>query len=65
MFGVYPNLKTVAVAMFNEYLSENLYVIHPAMVGVNLSGARIQFGNRNQWFEIKWTVLMAAWLDPT
>ena len=21
--------------------------------------------NRNQWFEIEWTVLMAAWLDPT
>ena len=33
------------IPMFNEYLSENLYVIHPAMVGVNLSGARIQFGN--------------------
>ena len=41
------------IPMFNEYLSENLYVIHPAMVGVNLSGARIQFGNRNQWFEIE------------
>ena len=39
--------------MFNEYLSENLYFIHPAMVGVNLSGTRIQFGNRQQWIDIQ------------
>jgi len=41
------------IPMFNEYLSENLYVAHPAMVGVNLSGTRIQFGSRKQWFNIK------------
>ena len=48
------NIKSQGfIPMFNEYLSENLYVTHPAMVGVNLSGARIQFGVRKQWFNLE------------
>jgi type IX secretion system PorP/SprF family membrane protein len=35
---------------FNEYLSENYYIIHPAMAGVNLTGLRVDFGTRQQWF---------------
>lgn len=34
---------------FQEYLAENLYVIHPAMAGVNLSTSRFNFGSRSQW----------------
>ena len=40
------------VPLFNEYLAENLYVIHPAMVGVNLKNARINLGSRQQWFNV-------------
>ena len=34
---------------FQEYLAENLYLIHPAMAGVNLSNTRFNFGSRSQW----------------
>tara|TARA_B100000767_G_scaffold189603_1_gene176889 strand:- start:78 stop:1091 length:1014 start_codon:yes stop_codon:yes gene_type:complete len=40
------------VPLLNEYLAENLYVIHPAMVGVNLKNARINLGSRQQWFNV-------------
>lgn len=40
------------VPLFNEYLSENLYVIHPAMVGTNLINFRLNLGSRQQWFNI-------------
>ena len=40
------------VPLFNEYLAENLYVIHPAMEGVNLKNARINLGSRQQWFNV-------------
>ncbi|MBL29670.1 MAG: hypothetical protein CMC81_00275 [Flavobacteriaceae bacterium] len=56
IFSLLINLNVYCqgfIPMFNEYLSENLYFIHPAMVGVNLSGTRIQFGNRQQWIDIQ------------
>ena len=40
------------VPLFNEYLSENLYMVHPAMVGTNLKNIRLNFGSRQQWFNI-------------
>ncbi len=52
-FYSYHSQSQGFIPMFNEYLSENLYVTHPAMVGVNLSGTRIQFGIRKQWFNIE------------
>lgn len=38
---------------YKEYLSENLYLIHPAMAGVNLVGSRFQFGSRSQWMSLE------------
>jgi type IX secretion system PorP/SprF family membrane protein len=40
------------VPIFNEYLAENLYMVHPAMVGVNLKNARVNLGSRQQWFNV-------------
>lgn len=40
------------VPLFNEYLSENLYMIHPAMAGTNLKTLRITTGSRQQWFDL-------------
>jgi type IX secretion system PorP/SprF family membrane protein len=40
------------VPIFNEYLAENLYMVHPAMIGVNLKNARINLGSRQQWFNV-------------
>ena len=37
---------------FQEYLSENLYLIHPAMAGVNLNNTRFNFGSRSQWLGV-------------
>ena len=38
--------------IFNEYLAENLYIAHPAMVGVNLNNMRVNLGSRQQWFNV-------------
>lgn len=38
---------------FQEYLAENLYLIHPAMAGVNLNGSRFHFGSRTQWMTLE------------
>jgi len=38
---------------FQEYLAENLYLIHPAMAGVNLSNTRFNFGTRTQWIDLE------------
>ena len=40
------------VPIFNEYLAENLYMVHSAMVRVNLKDARINLGSRQQRFNI-------------
>ena len=41
------------IPLYQDYLSENYYLIHPAMAGHNLSGFRIATGIRKQWFNQK------------
>ena len=50
--GTNKTLGQGFVPLFNEYLSENLYVIHPAMAGTNLKSMRINTGSRQQWFDL-------------
>ena len=38
---------------FQEYLAENMYLIHPAMAGVNLGKTRFNFGTRTQWADLE------------
>ena len=51
-WGTNKTLGQGFVPLFNEYLSENLYVIHPAMAGTNLKSMRINTGSRQQWFDL-------------
>lgn len=41
------------ITLYQDYLSENYYLIHPAMAGHNLSSFRIATGIRKQWFNQK------------
>ncbi|MGC6479059.1 MAG: PorP/SprF family type IX secretion system membrane protein [Flavobacteriaceae bacterium] len=39
--------------LYQDYLSENYYVLHPSMAGYNLTGLRIGTSLRKQWFNQK------------
>ena len=39
------------VPIYFDYLTENYYLVHPSMAGVNLVGGKIRTTVRKQWFD--------------
>ena len=39
------------VPIYFDYLTENYYLVHPSMAGVNLVGGKIRMTARKQWFD--------------
>ena len=39
------------VPLYFDYLTENYYLVHPSMAGVNLVGGKIRMTARKQWFD--------------
>ena len=39
------------VPIYFDYLTENYYLVHPSMAGVNLVGGKIRSTVRKQWFD--------------
>ena len=39
------------VPIYFDYLTENYYLVHPSMAGVNLVGGKIRSTIRKQWFD--------------
>ena len=37
--------------MYFDYLTENYYLVHPSMAGVNLVGGKLRMTARKQWFD--------------
>ena len=37
--------------VYSDYLTENYYLIHPSMAGVNLVGGKVRLTSRKQWFD--------------
>ena len=39
------------VPVYFDYLTENYYLVHPSMAGVNLVGGKLRMTARKQWFD--------------
>ena len=39
------------VPIYFDYLTENYYLVHPSMAGVNLVGGKLRMTARKQWFD--------------
>ena len=39
------------IPIYFDYLTENYYLVHPSMAGVNLVGGKIRTTVRKQWFD--------------
>mgnify|MGYP006101730319 FL=1 len=39
--------------IYTDYLTENYYLIHPSMAGVNMVGGKVRLTSRKQWFDQK------------
>ena len=37
--------------IYTDYLTENYYLVHPSMAGVNLVGGKVRLTSRKQWFD--------------
>ena len=37
--------------IYTDYLTENYYLVHPSMAGVNLVGGKVRMTARKQWFD--------------
>ena len=37
--------------VYSDYLTENYYLVHPSMAGVNLVGGKVRMTSRKQWFD--------------
>ena len=37
--------------VYSDYLTENYYLVHPSMAGVNLVGGKARMTTRKQWFD--------------
>ena len=37
--------------VYSDYLTENYYLVHPSMAGVNLVGGKVRMTTRKQWFD--------------
>ena len=52
LFFVFNNTKAQeGVPIYFDYLTENYYLVHPSMAGVNLVGGKIRTTVRKQWFD--------------
>ena len=52
MFFVLNSSKAQeGVPIYFDYLTENYYLVHPSMAGVNLVGGKIRMTARKQWFD--------------
>ena len=52
LFFVLNNSKAQeGVPIYFDYLTENYYLVHPSMAGVNLVGGKIRTTVRKQWFD--------------
>ena len=51
-FFFIANLKAQeGVPVYFDYLTENYYLVHPSMAGVNLVGGKLRTTIRKQWFD--------------
>ena len=51
-FFFIANLKAQeGVPVYFDYLTENFYLVHPSMAGVNLAGGKLRTTIRKQWFD--------------
>ena len=51
-FFFITNLKAQeGVPVYFDYLTENYYLVHPSMAGVNIVGGKIRTTIRKQWFD--------------
>lgn len=39
------------IPIYFDYLTENYYLVHPSMAGVNLVGGKLRMTSRKQWFD--------------
>ena len=39
--------------VYNDYLTDNYYVLHPAMAGAHFEGVKVRSSYRTQWLGIK------------
>ena len=37
--------------IYTDYLTENYYLVHPSMAGVNMTGGKVRLTSRKQWFD--------------
>jgi len=52
IFFVLNNAKAQeGVPIYFDYLTENYYLVHPSMAGVNLVGGKLRMTARKQWFD--------------
>ena len=52
LFFAYDNTRSQeGVPIYFDYLTENYYLVHPSMAGVNLVGGKIRSTIRKQWFD--------------
>ncbi|MCH1558118.1 MAG: type IX secretion system membrane protein PorP/SprF, partial [Flavobacteriaceae bacterium] len=46
------NLKSQeGLPIYTDYLTENYYLLHPSMAGVNLEGIKIRLTSRKHWLD--------------
>lgn len=50
-FFIIENKSQEGVPLYFDYLTENYYLVHPSMAGVNLVGGKIRTTVRRQWFD--------------
>ena len=41
----------VGLPIYTDYLTENYYLVHPSMAGVNMVGGKVRLTSRKQWFD--------------
>ena len=50
-FALSSSRSQEGVPIYFDYLTENYYLVHPSMAGVNLVGGKIRMTARKQWFD--------------
>ena len=50
-FFIFKNKAQEGIPIYFDYLTENYYLVHPSMAGVNLVGGKIRTTVRKQWFD--------------